>query len=58
MGYGNRKGGRHNARTGATVHRAPDQSSIHVVAVKFQNSQVSGTGSRDKIYPFSPNGTT
>jgi hypothetical protein len=45
-------------RKGAAVHGAPDQSSIHVAAVKCQNSQVSGIGSRDKRDPFGPNGTT
>ena len=58
MGWENSKGGRHGARTGATVHGSPDQSSSHVAAVKCQNSKVSGTDSRDMRDPFGPNGTT
>jgi hypothetical protein len=58
MGRGNRKGDRHGARSGATVHGAPDQSSGYVATVKCQNSQVSGTSSRDKRDSLGPNGTT
>jgi hypothetical protein len=58
MGYEDRNGGEHGAKSSGIVHGTLDQGSDRVVAVKCYNSQVSGMGSRDKGDPFSPNGPT
>jgi hypothetical protein len=47
MGRRNRKGDRHNARSGETVYGTHDQISGYAALVKCQCSQVSNTCSSD-----------
>jgi len=56
--YRDRKGGEHGTRTSTTIHGEPDQGLNIITTVKGQNSQVSGTGSRSKGYPFGSDGPT
>jgi hypothetical protein len=58
MDYKDRKGGKHGAKASKIVHGASNQGSRNIVAVKCQNSQVLGTGSRSKRNPFGPDGPT
>jgi hypothetical protein len=53
-----RKGGEHGARTSIAVYGAHDQGSKSITIVKGQNSQVLGTGSRNKGDSFSLDGPT